>query len=74
MGLGFFPNNRLSWPKATSVKHCLEDGLFQSKGAGFGRGHTSAQAELVRAEPLERDLIHFGLAIPKTYMDLVSET
>lgn len=27
----------------------------------LGRGHTSAQGELVRAEQLECDLIHFGV-------------
>lgn len=39
----------------------------------FGRGHTSAQGELVRAEPLECDFIHYGLTILKAYMGQVSE-
>lgn len=37
----------------------------------FGRGHRSIQGELIRAEPLECDLIHFGLTILKTYVGLV---
>jgi len=61
--------------QSSQQEHCVEDNLFQSKGAGFGlgRGDTSARGGLVTAEQLGCDLIHFELAMLKTYTELASE-
>lgn len=47
--------------------------LAQTLNTGLEEVTTSAQGELVKAEPLECDLINFVLAILKTYVGLISE-